>query len=294
MRILPSFLALALLAGCKSGREIMEPQRAARCLAAVREAHAAGQWSRACRCAKPLMKAHPRTQGAEEALLLAADAEEKRGRPTAAYRDYEALVREHPASDRIREVSRREFDLASARHAEGRRRLKGHFMQLGPAVREVLESSARHDPYASHAAYALLLAATCEYDDRRYEEAGAILDRLLQDNPRSDWVIQAQFLRAMASYRSFHGAPYDPVPLKDAEERFRSYLADHPDAEDAPAARRMLVLIGDHWAEHGVITGRLYRRLGKEEAAALSFRESMEGFPDSPWAEVARGEAGAR
>lgn len=290
MKALLPFLALVLLAGCRTGREILDPGRADACLARVRDAHAAGEWSRARSAAQPLLKAHPRTQGSEEALFLAADAEVRRGRPTAAYRLYETLCREHPASDRLPEVSRLEFELASARHAQGRRRLKGHFMNFGPPVREVLERAASHDPYAPHAAYALLLAATCEYDAGRYEEAGIILDRLLSDQSKSPWAPQAQFLRAMASYRSFRGAPYDALPLKDAEERFLGYLADHPDGEDAEGAKRMLVLIGDHWAEHRVLTGRIYRRLDKGEASARYFREAVARWPDSPWAEIARGE----
>ena len=288
------FLLFLSLASCGCDRKVLPPARAQAVLARVKEAHAAGQWSRVPGLAKPLLKAHPRTEGSEEALFLVADAETHRGRETAAYRAYETLVTEHPRTGRLKEVSRLEFDLASARYAQGKERLKGHFMNRGTPITHVLESAARHDPYADHAPYALLLVASVHYDAGRFEDADPVLDRLLADHPRSPWTAQAEFLRAMSAYRQFRGAPYDIVPLKTAEERFRQYLDRHPDGQDVDAARRMLVVIGDRWAEHGVSTAGFYRVLGQPEASALYLKDVVSRWPDSPWAEKARAQLGSR
>ncbi len=289
MRRLAALLLLASipLAGCGE-RKVLAPDKAERVLARVRQAHEAGRWGQVRSAAKPLLNAHPRTQGSEEALFLVADAEEHRGRPTAAYEDYETLAKEHPASDRLRELSRREFAMATARHAQGKPRLKGHFMNFGPPLAEVLHDAVRHDPYAEQAPYALLLAATCEYDARRWEEAEDLLGQLLRDYPKSPWCPQATFLQGMAAYRQCKGAPYDALPLRNAEERFQAFLGAQPDGQDAQAARRMLVLIGDLRAERLVRDAEVYRKLDQPHAAALCCREAATRWPDSPWAEMAR------
>jgi outer membrane protein assembly factor BamD len=274
------------LAGC--GRQVLPPQRAEACLARVREAYEAGRFNQVPSRARPLIKAHPRTPGSEEALFLAADAEDKRGRPTAAYKLYETLIREHPASGRIQDVSRREFALASTRYAQGKRRLKGHVMTFGAPLHSVFEASARHDPYADHAAYALLLAATCQYDDAFYEEALDILSRLASDHPRSPWLPQAEFLRAMTAYRLCKGASYDLARLRTAEEGFQGLLRRWPAGQDVDAARRMLVVISDRWAEHGVRAARVYEKLKRPGSAELYYRDVVEHHSDSPWAEEAR------
>ena len=287
-RLLPfAFLLLTGgLVGC--GRQVLSPQRADACLTRVREAYEAGRFDQVPSRAKPLLKAHPRTPGSEEAAFLAADAEDRRGRPMAAYKLYESLLREHPASGRIQDVSRREFAMASTRYAQGKRRLKGHFMTFGAPLHSVFEAAARHDPYADHAAYALLLAATCQYDDTYYEEALDILNRMVADHPRSPWLPQAEFLRAMTAYRLCKGATYDVARLRTAEEGFRGILRRWPDGQDADAARRMLVVIDDRWAEHGVRAARVYEKLAKPTSAELYYRDVIARYPESPWAEEAR------
>lgn len=274
------------LAGC--GRDVLPAAKAERLLARVREAHEAKDYGAVVSRAKPLIKAHPRTQGSEEAAFLAAYAEEERGRPTAAFRLYETLLKEHPASSRVREISRREFAMAAARHARGKRRLKGHFMNLGMPLTDVLSASARHDPYGEHAAYALLIAATIRYDDEEFEEARTLLGRMLEDHPRSPWVPQGEFLRAMASFRLHRGPTHDVDALRTAEAQFRGYLERHPEGADAESVRRMLVVIADRWAEHQVRAARLYEKLGKPDAAGIYYRSARDAYPDSPWAEEAR------
>ena len=287
--LLPALLVTPLLAGC-GGRSVLPAAKAEQVLARVREAHEAGTWSRVRSAAGPLLDAHPRTPGSEEALFLVADAEEHRGRPTAAYEAYETLAREHPASDRLRELSRREFAMAAARHEQGKPRLSGHFLHFGPPLSEVLEDCVRHDPYGEQAPYALLLAATCEYDAGRWEEAEDLLGRVLRDYPKSPWVPQATFLQAMSAFRQCKGASYDALPLRNAKERFLAFLSASPEGPDALAARRMLILIGDIWAERLVLDAEVYRKLDQPQAAALSLREAASRWPDSPWAEKARQE----
>ncbi len=267
---------------------MLPPEKADRVLARVREAHQAGRWKAVPSAAGPLLNAHPRTPGTEEALFLVADAEEHRGRPTAAYEVYETLAREHPASDRLRELSRREFAMAAARHAQGKPRLSGHFFHFGPPLAEVLSDSVRHDPYSEQAPYALLLAATCEYDAGRWEDAEDLLGRIVQDYPKSPWAPQATFLQGMAAFRRCKGASYDALPLRDAEERLRAFLSSNPDGPDALCARRMLILIGDLWAERLVRDAEVYRKLDQPQAAARSLREAAVRWPDSPWGERAR------
>ena len=54
------------------------------------------------------------------------------------------------------------------------------------------------------------------------------------------------------------------------------------------AARRMLIGIGDLWAERLVRDAEVYRKIDKPQAAALCLREAAVRWPDSPWAEKAR------
>ena len=70
----------------------------------------------------------------------------------------------------------------------------------------------------------MLGMAKCHFDSQRFQEALAILEKLLAEFPQSDSAPEAIYLHGVSRYKSTH----DPKPLKEAYERLQK---DYPASE---------------------------------------------------------------
>jgi outer membrane protein assembly factor BamD (BamD/ComL family) len=258
-------------------------------LLAIRAHVEAGRASQAVKAVKKLLKTDVDEAVAEEAMLLAGQAELNRGHYYQAFEWFERQVTDYPSGAYFERGLHRQFQVGEAFLA-GKKRIVLGFMRL-PARDEGLKILGRipeHAPGTLIAEEALLRVGEYYFDRAEYAEAVAAYDAHLKLFPKSERARESMFRAARATLALYRGPEYDDTPLLDAEQRYLEIIANYAQAARQANVPRTLENIRAARARKTFATAEFYVRTHRPQAAVFYGRRVVSAYPRTEWADRAR------
>jgi len=136
----------------------------------------------------------------------------------------------------------------------------------------------REHPYSTWATNAKIMAAYGDYQRNRYTEAIGALDRFIQLHPAHRDIAYAYYLRALCYYEQIADAQRDQRNTEQAIAALQEVVNRFPDTPYARDARLKIDLGRDHLAGKEMNVGRFYQRQGLYSAAINRFRRVVEEY----------------
>ncbi|MCK6485289.1 MAG: outer membrane protein assembly factor BamD [Phycisphaerae bacterium] len=243
-------------------------------------------------------KKYPDSTRRPEALFYSADVEVtaiQAGRDAdlmRAYKWYEEILDNWAGSEWAERALRRELLVAEMFLFKGVRQwVWGGVLRFG-ATDEALEMLDRliddRAPGTPLAEQAMRLKSDYLYQAGEFAEAEDAYARLARDFPRGRFERHALLRSAQAANANFPGIPFDDSSLLEADERFRRFAAQFPDAAAAEGVDRLLGEIRHKRAEKEFSIGRYYERTKSPRAAIYYYRFVLEHWADTPFGAQAR------
>lgn len=242
-----------------------------------------GEWDDAKDLYQEIHEDYPASPLAEEAQFQAAECAYGDERYAAAGELFGKFMQDRPLSTRVGIVEKRLYDIGDFLIEDGRRGLwgTGIFGSPGEGI-AVLRQLATLIPSGTWADDALLRIGRTYAQDRDFAGAEATLDELLKNHPYSEWRLEARFLLAWTYREDNRGPEYDGEALRRARAHFRTYVeqasADPGRAAEYAdrirAAREEIGAIDADLARKALARARLYRRMGRPQAALAVLQEA--------------------
>lgn len=119
------------------------------------------------------------------------------------------------------------------------------------------------------------------FENKEYDQAITEFDYLIRNFPRSAFLEQAYLNRAKAH---LHQAPHyskDPTKLNRAIRLFDQFLTQFPNSPYTNDVRNLILEARNRLARKELENGKLYDRIGKEDAALLYFNYVLTTYPEA-------------
>ena len=258
-------------------------------LALVRRDVDRGDYRQAVQAAKRFLKLYGDPVAREEVMLLAGEAEMKRGHLFQGYEWFEKQLAEFPGGRFFDRAMDREFEVAEAFLA-GKKRVVLVVLRL-PARDdglEILSRIAEHVPGTEMAQRALLRIAEDHFQRAEWADAAEAYDHYVTTFPRGAKVAEAMLKAAQATYDSFTGVGRDETPLIEAEQRYRQFARKFPLSAAEAGVDATLERIRTVRAAKLLEEGRYYERVGKLGPAAFTYRLVLDTYPHTEAANQAQ------
>ncbi len=137
-------------------------------------------------------------------------------------------------------------------------------------------------PFSRYATEAELLAADASFADAKYEEAAAAYRSFEELHPTNERVPYAVYRRGAAYDHLSLPEDRDQTATRRAAEAFTKLLNAYPESEFAPEARGRLVELRSRLAAHELYVARYYIRKKRTPAALQRLRGLVQEFPETP------------
>lgn len=151
---------------------------------------------------------------------------------------------------------------------------RGDYKQAAALFDEV----ERQHPYSPWARRAQLMSAFSYYVARDYTKSIQSAQRFLSIHPGNKDASYAYYLIAVSYYEQISDVTRDQKITQQAKQALTDVVRRYPDTRFAADARLKIDLVNDHLAGKEMTIGRSYQRSGKWLAAALRFRNVVDGY----------------
>lgn len=245
---------------------------------------------------KKLVKHFPDSILAARAQFRSGRCLEKMGNYPKAFETYQVVFDKYPGFAEPESVLERQFAIAEMYYRGKRKGLPffnvGIFSGKSDAVK-YLDQVAKNAPFSKYAEKGKFMAGVVLEDLERYEddieEEGAItayqfvVDRF----PDGGFADDAQYRIAMCYYLTAKRARHNKKAFGGAIRNFRKYVRLYPKGEFVEEAEAKIKEMDFKAAKGTFEVGQYYEKRRKTEAALIYYREVIEKYPLSEWAEKA-------
>lgn len=226
---------------------------------------------------KTLGEDHPRYP---DLLIARAEAQIGRRRLNKAHLSLQEFLNRFSGMTLTAEALRLEFVIAESYLKGEKHRWLGIplFSGKDDAI-EILDQISTDYPDSRLAELAIKVTADYMFDSG--DPAIAELDyaRLMREYPRGRYYEFAMRRSAEAALASFGGVHYDEAALIEAEERYRDYRRQYPDAADQQGVGSILASIHAARAEKDFAIGEYYDRTSHYGSAIYYYRRVQQDWP---------------
>ncbi|MCC6228749.1 MAG: outer membrane protein assembly factor BamD [Phycisphaerales bacterium] len=224
-----------------------------------------------------------------EAYLLRGDARVATNSEWWALYDYEAVIKQFPASVEFPKAVEREFDIGK-RYLTGLK-TKIFWMRLEDATglgAELLVRVQERLPGSRIAEEACLFLADHYYQVRDLTQASEMYDVFLHNFPTSEYRQRAMQRRAYASIGQFKGPSYDASGLVEARSLIKNFAEQYPaEAERAGMSDALSARLDESIASQKLEKARWYFRQGDDVSARFTLNRLRRSHPRTVAASIA-------
>lgn len=249
-----------------------------------------GRLRKATRAFRALVTTWPGSPEAPSAQLELAQTLDVRGKLEDAFEEYDGLTRRFTGGYAYDEVLRRQFEIARAilDKRRGGLLIFGGFRAPERAIPllEKVVQNGPRSPYAPEAQF--LIAQAYEWSDQL--ELAVVAYMTAQHRyPTGPWAEKSSFGRARMLVRLSEENPNDEETLEQAWAAVAVFLNTYPKSDDAPVAQAYRETLLRRRAKAAYDKALFYDRLAKRPAAAhQAYSTFLRQFPNSEWTAVAR------
>ncbi|MCB2107048.1 MAG: outer membrane protein assembly factor BamD [Rhodobacteraceae bacterium] len=139
----------------------------------------------------------------------------------------------------------------------------------------------RQHPYSVWATKAKLMSAYSHYQNNKYEDAIAGLDRFIAVHPGNRDIAYAYYLKALCYYEQITDVQRDQEMTRKALDSLQDVVTRFPGSTYARDARLKIDLTRDHLAGTEMTVGRFYLRRKQYLAAINRFKVVVDEYNDT-------------
>lgn len=182
-----------------------------------------------------------------------------------------------------------EFTVAEAFLAGQKRKWLGIRMLSGEETAlKILDGIAANDAQSDRAERALKTKADYFFRRGEFDLAEDEYGRLIEQFPRSRWLLPASLRRAQATLAQFPGTKFDDAALIEAEERFLRFRDAFPKGAVQHDVDLTLEDIRNRRGRKELEIGDYYMKVRRPGAAAFYYRSVVENWPGTTAASEAQ------
>ncbi len=238
---------------------------------------------------KKLIKYYPLSKAAPTAQYYIGRIMEDIDKPYNAFKAYQKVIDAYPYTEFVDEVIEREFKLGTM-FLEGKK-----LGILGPLkipakdkAIEIFKAVADNSPYGKYADRAIFNAGLCYKDIIDYDNAIMMFKEVIDKYPDSDLVDTARYQLAECSDLLSLEPDYDQTPTIAAREEFEKFIEKHPEDEMSEKAKQIIDKLKRREAKNAYNIGQFYESRHMPQSAVIYYREIVQNFPDTAWAQKAK------
>jgi len=236
---------------------------------------------------RKLIKHYPKSREAADAQFYIAQFEEKRGDWTRAFESYQMVIKKYPFTQRVGEVVRCQYEMASHLLDGGQKDDQGIWKKIIAShvkVEEIFKQVIKNAPYGEYAAPAQYKIGLYLTEEGLMQEARDAFEKTLNDYPDSEWAKAARYQIALADAKRSAGAGYDQKITQSAIAEFQEFVREYPDAQLSAEARQHITDLRNKEAENNFLIAEFYERQKKYKAAKIYYLQIADDYKDTPWA----------
>lgn len=199
-----------------------------------------------------------------------------------AFQAYQKVIDKYPFTERTDDVLRQEYIVAQ-KLLDYRKNIVGLNFTGENAALDIFRKIIENAPYGKFAAssqYKIGLTLKAKGD---FTEATSEFQKVLDNYPNSEWAEPAKFQIAICAARSSLDASYDQTMTQEAVDKFKVFLATHPDAELSEEADKRIDELRDKEAQSNYEIGEFYEKQKSPESARIYYQFVIKNFPGSSW-----------
>lgn len=245
--------------------------------AEARAAAEAGDSGKAAKRFRKVAKEFPLTTVAPEAAFSVGHYWEQEGKMEKAFEAYQVFIDEFKADSRFQAALDRQYAIANAcKEALKEGGVIG--LRFGTSRTETIEmftSIVGNAPRSRMAARSRLAIAELHEESDRPDLALKTYQTVVDEHPGTAEAQEAQFQIGQTYVERAEESSKDRSTVASAREAFEDYLIRHPEGERSGEVRGRLDTLGEKEAEQTFAIARFYEKTGKQQAAAIYYREVL-------------------
>jgi len=225
-----------------------------------------------------MQEKYPDSKQAVRGWEYIAQCENALGDPMAAFEAYQKIWERHKDFAQLATITRNQMKI-------GNYFLKNKEYKNAITVYEKILENAPHSDVAAGAQYSLAQAYLGSED---YGAARAELAKLIRNYPSSQLVDDAMFDLGYVAYLQAKDAPYDQGATSEAISAFRTFISNFPSSPKVAEAQQHIRTLRSRKAAALFRTAEFYENVRVPKAAQITYREVIEQYPDTTYADEAR------
>lgn len=250
---------------------------------------AEGEWYRAVKIYRELVKEYPRVSQSPEAQFQIGVCLEELDDLYPAFQAYQTLLEDYPGKGNLSEILHRQYQIGEA-YLEGRKRWFLFFrirsgLSRAEEIFKTVLNNATFSKVAPQAQYGLARTFQLRGD---FQEAILEYEQVLVNYPGTEVVTSALFQIGVCYYQEALRADYDQREVNEAVRNLGRFIHSFPDDPRSSRAEDMVDELIDRKAKKAFDIAKYYERKGSEDGAQIYYREVAERYPESKYAEPAR------
>lgn len=176
------------------------------------------------------------------------------------------------------------YDSAKEAHQKGIENFEeGDYQRATEYFQAVFDYGRAHE-WAADAQFYL---GRAYYQDEKYVLAASEFARFLQLYRQDERAPRAEYMRAMSYYKQSPPYQLDQTKTKQAIDYFQLFLDRYPNHELASQAQSKIEELRKKLARKKFAAAELYERQERYEAAAKTYEDVFDKYPDTVWADDA-------
>ncbi|MCX7003630.1 MAG: outer membrane protein assembly factor BamD [bacterium] len=227
---------------------------------------------------RTMQEQYPASPYTVRGLEYTAQCENQLGDPYAAFEAYQKIWDDHKDFAKLPSITRNQMMI-------------GNYYLNVKQYKEAIEiyrkilDNAPHSDVAAAAQYSL---AQAHIGDDDYEPAKSELEKLMKNYPTSQLVDDAAFQVGYIEYLQSADAAYDQQPTANAIAAFRRFVSNFPSSPKVAEAQRYIRELRGRRADSLLKQADFYENIRATKSAEIVYREVIEQYPDTSYADQAR------
>ena len=227
---------------------------------------------------RKMQKEFPMSKHAVRGWEYVAQCENLLGDKYAAFEAYQKIWDNHKNFNKLSTITKNQMTIANDFF-----KMKRYKIAI-----EIYGKIIANAPYSDFAAAAQYLTAESLLKRENYFAAKEEYRKLIRNYPMSQYVDDAAFNLGYVDYLQSVGKDYDQTETTQAIIEFRQFIHEFPSSPRVSEAQDYIIKLRNRKAASLFRTGEYYENIRAPKAASISFREVIEQYPDTDYADKAR------
>ncbi len=253
------------------------------------KAESSGNFSRATKAYRAIVRKYPRDALASGAAYRYAQLQERTGDPIKAAGAYRVLVEQYPKNPHFEEAIEAQFRIGEM-YMNGKK-IKFFGIPMRAAIEKSIEIFAgivRSAPYGRYTARAQFNIGRAAEKQGNAESAVAAYQAVVEKFPEDPLAADAQYQIGYLWQKSAASGVKDAKATKNAQVGFQDFLYRYPKSEKAAQARENLAKLEQRQTTSSFKVAKFYDKQKSYRAAVIYYNDVLRQMPGSTEAEQAK------